>query len=426
MRFDKESEIWRALNRETITLEDVKLLFRHTRNREDDPERIAYANSLLPEAGEYLRAYELRALLRADISETEAAVGLAANKAFFSRLVGLLPSILSFFEHRQNLAGILWCIDECHNNFHHAATSPRRDRQARQTKALLTVACEATATAAAALEDTKRLIEIEYDRYREVYYPNREGRGERPRFLEKLIEELGMSSGVLEIMSAKVDLSPKRDPFTLLHLSGNDQRTLVVESAYHMSTDWNGPKLVTTPGSRFATLCSLLFEAVSGNADESLSGAINRYARSDDRRLWDIEGEELEDEDDNFLIEKQKMKACTRQIQLCKALQKNAPGLSSTAKTLLQMRIDWEQQNYKEASETYGPRQVYIDNYNSEQLYKLIAPLIEQIDSKELEELCAEGLSTDDLCSIAFEALTGSDVSVGKARRSGHGKDFDT
>jgi hypothetical protein len=91
-----------------------------------------------------------------------------------------------------------------------------------------------------------------------------------------------------------------------------------------MSADWSGSELVTTPGSQFATLCSLLFEAVSGNADESFSGAINRYARSDDRRLWDIEGEEIEDEDDNFLIEKQNMKACTRQIEICRALQ-NTP-----------------------------------------------------------------------------------------------------
>jgi hypothetical protein len=414
MRFEEDGESWRILQREILTLEDVKFLFKRTRNREDDPERIAYANSLLPEAGDYLRPYELRALLRADISETEAAVALAQNKVFFSRLVWLLPSLLNFFERRQNLAGILHCIDECHNDFHATAASPRRDRQTRETKELINVACEATVRAATTLEEAKRLIEIEYDRYHAVYYPNHEG----PHFLKKLTEELRVCSGVLEIMGAKVDLSPKRDPFTLLFLSGNDQRTLVVESAYHMSTDWNGPKLVTTPGSQFATLCSLLFEAVSGNADESLSGAINRYARSDDRRLWDIEGEEMEEEDDNFLVEKQTMKACTRQIELCKALQ-NAPGLSTMAQTLLQVRIDCEQQSHKEASERYGPRQVYIENYNSEQLYKLIAPIVDRLDSKKLENLCVEGLSTDGLDAIALEALTGSDISVGQARRSG-------
>jgi hypothetical protein len=103
MRFEGEGELWRVLKRETLALEDVKFLFRRTGNREDDPERIAYANSVLPDAGDYLRPYELRALIRADISETEAAVEVARNKAFFSRLAGLLPTLLGFFEDCQIL-----------------------------------------------------------------------------------------------------------------------------------------------------------------------------------------------------------------------------------------------------------------------------------------------------------------------------------
>jgi hypothetical protein len=55
MRFEEEDGLWRILQRETLTLEDVKFLFRHTGNREQEAERIIYANSLLPEAGDYLR-----------------------------------------------------------------------------------------------------------------------------------------------------------------------------------------------------------------------------------------------------------------------------------------------------------------------------------------------------------------------------------
>jgi hypothetical protein len=62
MSSEGDSELRRVLQRETLALEDVKFLFRHTRNRKDDSERIAYANSVLPEAGDYLRPYELRAL----------------------------------------------------------------------------------------------------------------------------------------------------------------------------------------------------------------------------------------------------------------------------------------------------------------------------------------------------------------------------
>ena len=113
-----------------------------------------------------------------------------------------------------------------------------------------------------------------------------------------------MCAGVLDIMHEIADIKPKR-----LFVYGNDQRTNVVEWAYHICTMWDGPKLVTTPGSDFAALCSLLFEAVSGNPEESLAGAINRYARSEDRKQWDRDGEdEVAKEDDNFLTEKNIMR----------------------------------------------------------------------------------------------------------------------
>src|SRR4051812_357080 len=91
--------------------------------------------------------------------------------------------------------------------------------------------------------------------------------------------------------------------------SENDQRTDLVENVYHMCTMWDGPKLVTTP------LCSLMFEAATGNSDEGLAGAINRYARSNDRRQWDLEGEN-ENYDDNFWIEKNQMVQSSKVIEL--------------------------------------------------------------------------------------------------------------
>src|SRR6185436_17873917 len=98
---------------------------------------------------------------------------------------------------------------------------------------------------------------------------------------------------------------------------------------YRMSTQWNGPKLVTTPGSDFAALCSLLFEAASGKSDEGLAGAINRYARSEARRQWDRSGEE-DDPDDNFQTEKAEMAAALHAIELCKKILQK-PGLSEKA-----------------------------------------------------------------------------------------------
>lgn len=209
---------------------------------------------------------------------------------------------------------------------------------------------------------------------------------------------------MLEIVKAAVDRNPKR-----LILSGNDKRSTVVEWAYHICTMCNGPKLVTTPGSQFSSFCSLLFESVSGISDESLSGAINRYARSNDRKQWDEEGaEELEADEDNFVAEKREMKSAMREIELCSTLCE-LTELSTMAELLLKARIVAERQKYEKASTTYGPRQVLISHLNSEQLEDMLVGAAERLSPKkfeELNEIMSSGKSLDAL-----------DIELGKLRR---------
>lgn len=183
-----------------------------------------------------------------------------------------------------------------------------------------------------------------------------------------------MYSGVVEIVHAMIGLNPQ-GPFKNLFLSGNDSRTTVVEYAYHMCTMWDGPKLVTTPASQFADLCSFLFEAVSGQADESLSGVINRYARSDERKQWDREGEEEDSPDDNFVSQKQRMRASQRDLSLYSAVARY-PGLSQMAMTLLALRLKSEGDRYEAAKNTYGPNQVYLEQMNDEQIAAMFAEAI--------------------------------------------------
>jgi len=340
--------------------------------------RLPMPISFFERPGVYLQPHILSALVRADITEDEAASHLERNKAFFSRLVELLPSLIAFFGNRNGWWGILSTIDDCHNDFHVTSTSSRKDRQLRETKDLLTDALTTVVQAAEALKSAKRHFDIEFNRYREVYYSS----VERPRYLDELIDELRMCSGVLEIVNATAD----QDPNHLL-LSGNDKRTMLVEWAYHMCTMWDGPKLVTTPGSEFAALCSLLLEAVSGAADESLSGAINRFARSDARKKWDEEGDEQEEsENDNFIAEKKIMRVSMREIALCKALQSTA-GLSTMAKNLFLMKINDEWRKHVEARDRYGPRQVYIDQLNPEQFDAMLADAVSRLSPEKLEKL---------------------------------------
>ena len=198
-----------------------------------------------------------------------------------------------------------------------------------------------------------------------------------------------MCAGVMDITHATADIKPKR-----LFLFGNDQRTSVVEDVYHMCSMYNGPKLVTTPGSDFATLCSLVFELVSGKADEGLAGAINRYARSPERKQWDKDGED-DDPDDNFQNEKHQMYASSHATELCKQILQ-MPELSEKAAALLSLRIKHEERQYQEALTRYGPRQVYIHQMNEQQWGNMLLEAFEKFKPQQqarIDEMIMKGKS---------------------------------
>ena len=106
MRFVSDDELERTLGRDELTREDVRIALRTVRHAHAKDEMLAYAQTLLPES-DFLTGYSLRALVRADITEAEAAREIKKNKAFCSRLAGLLPSILALFGNRARLTGIL-------------------------------------------------------------------------------------------------------------------------------------------------------------------------------------------------------------------------------------------------------------------------------------------------------------------------------
>jgi hypothetical protein len=196
---------------------------------------------------------------------------------------------------------------------------------------------------------------------------------------------LRMCSGIIEVVNATADVKPKR-----LFLYGNDQRTNLVEWAYHMCTMWDGPKLVTTPNSDFATFCSLLFEAVSGKSDEALAGAIARYARSEERKEWDRSGEDEDGKDnDNFMVQRWAITRTSEEIELSKALLKNA-ALSDVAKVVLYARILHEQKKQEEARTVYGPHQVYADQMNEDQHNKMLADLTSRMKPAHVKKLDAQ------------------------------------
>jgi signal recognition particle subunit SEC65 len=376
----EDQDIARILASEDPTFNEIRTLMRGCRYAHGRDEKFEYADSLLPEASDYLRPYTLRALVRADITEDEAASHLEQSKMFYRRLASLLPAIMKFFSKDaklRNPRGLVMAIDDCHNEFQATSNAARRDRQIRETKEKLTRAAGLARDSASALNDAADHFQYEYSRYRDIYYPPAPGPA---RFLSDLIGELQMCAGVLDIMHEIADIKPKD-----LFVYGNDQRTDLVESVYHMCTMWDGPKLVTTPGSDFAGLCSLIFEAASGNSDEGLAGAINRFARSAERKQWDLEGEN-EDDAENFQTEKNQMTYSAKTIELCKnVLQK--PNLSDMAHLLLNLRIKYEEGQYEDARIRYGPRQVYISQMNQEQWESALMDAVSRFKPEQIAAL---------------------------------------
>jgi hypothetical protein len=104
------------------------------------------------------------------------------------------------------------------------------------------------------------------------------------RSIEAFKEELKLIRFSVRLALYKDEIG--RDAF---YVGDNRARTSIVECAYRLSLQFGIPELVTTPGSDFSALCSLLFELATGNQDESLAGAINRFARSEAKREIDAD-----------------------------------------------------------------------------------------------------------------------------------------
>jgi hypothetical protein len=54
-----------------------------------------------------------------------------------------------------------------------------------------------------------------------------------------------------------------------IRVADNQAKTHSVDMVYDISLSYGGPPLVTTPGSDFSALCSLVFEIATGKADEA-------------------------------------------------------------------------------------------------------------------------------------------------------------
>lgn len=369
---DDEGQLSGALNDEnSITLNVVKQAM--LRARHADVEDVEFANALYAEAGDYLPSHIRQSLIRADITGLEAAPEILAQKAFFKRILALFPALARFFqlEDRQNIIGLLMHVDDCHNDYHVSANAIRRDRKHRETIQSLNDLGASIQGTVSALEDSHYVLDDEFRKFYELYFSASAASLPNPHDIGQLIQELKVCLEVAHIVKVRASMDDE-----YLHLTGNDKRSVLVEYAYDMSRMWNGPPLLTTPGSDFSALCSLLFEVVTGSADESLAGAINRFSRSEDRKKRDREEDEYrseEQDNDNFVDARRTMKGCAENITVWRALLGNS-SLNREAKNLVRLRLQEETKALETARDAYGPHRIYMSDQETATFSKSFDP----------------------------------------------------
>ena len=165
------------------------------------------------------------------------------------------------------------------------------------------------ADAVSAIARVENLVWRRFHTLFNAHLQNRFGAKTYPHInIDEFREQVESLKNVLQICVFRSKSEP--DYFSV---SGNQVKTDTVQAAYDLCVYYSGPPLVTTPGSDFAVLCSLIYELISGETEESLAGAINKFSRSKMRRDKDKERakwhlENRSGNEDNFVNVKREAK----------------------------------------------------------------------------------------------------------------------
>lgn len=334
-----------------------------------DADYARVAEALVPGSAEFLREEHVSALARAEITEEQAKREIASQKLFFKRLALLLPGLLSYFKFEQpsEILQALAHIDDCHRDFSIIETAQRRDKARRLAMQELSAARRALSTAATALSKIDAIASLEYERLRSAHLGQGETRNSKNYATSDMVREIEFCSAAIEISALRAE---REDNYFIFSTSGTS--THVVEAAFALSVWYNGPPLVTTPGSDFSAICSIIYEIASGRADESLAGAINRFARSEDKQRFLAEEEELRVENDealvpdNFRAIASDIAHAGEDIEIYQQLSA-MPGLSPTARMLANSMVADAQARIETASKKYGPNLLWAHQIPDEQ-----------------------------------------------------------
>jgi hypothetical protein len=207
------------------------------------------------------------------------------DRLIYQRAASLLPDVANYFEFQLPMDPARWinCVVSCANSTQRYAQSPRTGN----TKAQIIRGLEK-------LRSLYRSINETFREFPELRYAFDEVSlalliGETPISSESL-EHQPLVSLLAEIVFRHIDLD--------LTVEGEEGRYLTfeprsakpklscAEKTAYICKRFGGPKIISTPGSDYASICSVIYEIATGKADESMQGSIISFFTGERPELY--------------------------------------------------------------------------------------------------------------------------------------------
>ncbi len=348
-------------------------------------EEIECGNNLLKDAGTFLAGnWALRKFIRAEIGQDVLQAEIERNRILLDRLFTLLPEIIRKMridspERAMTTFGIVY--DAC-SDYRAVLASGRKEANRKQIIRKMEKLQKDVAELSLLLEDSDATQEWGFEPALRIYLKRLHGEECEARPFWKLQREIRFLSSYLELEIHR----SRAEPSSLL-VPDNQAKTHLVDAVYGLVVREGHPPFVTTPGSDFSYICSLLFEIATGKADESLAGAINRYSQSSQRAEADqheveygVENVRARDEDNFFDIKHAKHLSDEHLEKLVTEARDQA--LSREARLLVMCELAEMTDIAENRDRVHGPFVMWADQIETDWDAR-----IRELDVRALEEL---------------------------------------
>lgn len=338
-------------------------------------EEVEYANSILKDAGTHLGEWSLRRFIRAELMDDVARNEIVSRRTLLDRMCNLLPEIVRQLRITNPVrARITFNIvhDVC-SDYRAISASGRRDANNKRLIQRMAKLQQHVAELSVLLEDSEVTREGGFESTQRLYLKRIHGRHEEIRPFFKLQEDIRFLSWYLELAVYRARTKPDS-----IRVPDNQAKTHIVNAAYGLVLSEGYPPFVTTPGSDFAYLCGLLFEIATGKPNESLAGAISRYARSSERAEADQHEIDHSEEsyrardEDNFYDIKNSIIGSDEQIaELLAEVQDQT--LSSAARLLVMRELEEMVEAVENRDRIHGPFIMWADQMKVDWAEEILA-----------------------------------------------------